>query len=198
MRGHHTKVSGMLRFTICCAAAAGVSGFALPGAGSVSAVSARRHEAARMDIDLSTVVGVGAALVGVGGGIGLIAFTEGAGKRNEETENIQACFECKAAKVVTCTICRGAGEDQFASYVAGVREEVGETSTSSRVVVDDWDEGEKEVEVYAEILAEYPVKATQNVCINCDGRGVVVCDNCQGTGIQPRFLERFSPDDFMD
>ena len=28
--------------------------------------------------------------------------------------------------------------------------------------------------------------------------GVIVCDNCQGTGIQPRFLERYSPDDFMD
>ena len=37
-----------------------------------------------------------------------------------------------------------------------------------------------------------------NMCISCDGRGVIVCDNCQGTGIQPRFLERYSPDDFMD
>lgn len=36
-----------------------------------------------MDIDMSTVIGVGAAFAGLGGGIALIAFTENAGKRNE-------------------------------------------------------------------------------------------------------------------
>ncbi len=30
------------------------------------------------------------------------------------------------------------------------------------------------------------------------GRHPVSGDNCQGSGIQPRFLERFSADDFMD
>lgn len=54
------------------------------------------------------------------------------------------------------------------------------------------------MELFKEILDRYPVKATENVCLACDGRGVEVCQNCKGTGIQPRFLERYSPDDFMD
>ena len=153
-----------------------------------------------LDIDMSTVIGVGAALVGVGGGVGLIAFTENAGKRNDATENAQPCVECKATKVTVCTICKGTGQDQFASYVAGVQEMAGEAGgvTESKVVVDDWDSGPKEVVMFKEILDQYPVKVTTNVCQNCDGRGVIVCQNCEGTGIQPRFLERFSPDDFMD
>ena len=55
------------------------------------------------------------------------------------------------------------------------------------------------VEMFGEILAAYPPKTTgPSACQACDGRGVIVCQNCQGTGIQPRFLERYSPDDFMD
>jgi len=154
--------------------------------------------APRMDIDMGTVLGVGAALVGVGGGIGLIAFTENAGKRNDAAENAQPCVVCKGEKVVPCPVCKGTGADQFASLVAGVREAAGEEVASNTVVVDDWADGPKAVELYADILRAYPVKATENVCQNCDGRGVIVCDNCQGSGIQPRFLERFSPDDFMD
>ena len=152
-----------------------------------------------MDFDMGTIVGVGAALVGVGGGIGLIALTENAGKRNDAVGNAQVCVECKGEQVVTCPVCRGTGQDEFASYVAGVRAEAGEEPSKSNVItIDDWDQGERQVEMFKEILDRYPVKATENVCVNCDGRGVVVCDNCQGTGVQPRFLERYSPDDFMD
>jgi hypothetical protein len=79
-----------------------------------------------------------------------------------------------------------------------VREAVGEEVGPSTVTVEDWESGPKQVEMFAEILSKYPVKATENQCQNCDGRGVIVCDNCQGTGLQPRFLERYSPDDFMD
>ena len=32
--------------------------------------------------------------------------------------------------------------------------------------------------MYADILAQFPVKATESVCLTCAGRGVVVCDNC--------------------
>jgi DnaJ-class molecular chaperone len=138
--------------------------------------------------------------VGVGGGVGLIALTENAGKRNEEKTNEQPCVECKSRKVVDCPICRGEGRDQFAEYVAGVKEAAGEEPVStSTVTVSDWDAGEVQVEMYGDILSKFPVKVTgKGMCINCDGRGVVVCDNCNGSGIQPRFLERYSPDDFMD
>mmetsp|Transcript_41144 Transcript_41144/g.90328 ORF Transcript_41144/g.90328 Transcript_41144/m.90328 type:complete len:194 (+) Transcript_41144:107-688(+) len=154
--------------------------------------------AASSGIDMNTVAGVAAGLLGVGGGVALIAFTENAGKANEQRANAQPCVECKGEKVVTCTICDGSGVDPLATLVQGVREATGEAKPANVVTVEDWDSGPKQVIMYEEILSAYPVKATENVCSNCDGRGVVVCDNCQGTGIQPRFLERFSPDDFMD
>jgi len=153
-------------------------------------------------LDMGVVAGVGALLGGLGVGVGVIAFAEGAGKRNEDASNQQVCVECNGAKVVTCTICEGTGVDPFAKLVAGVRtaveEEGGETKSGSVVTIEDWDSGPKQVVMYEEILSQFPVKATTDICEACDGRGVVVCDNCQGTGIQPRFLERFSPDDFMD
>ena len=73
-----------------------------------------------------------------------------------------------------------------------------DVSNQQVCVVDDWDAGEKEVVMFSDILADYPVKASDQPCQRCAGRGVNVCDNCDGSGIQPRFLERYSPDDFMD
>lgn len=29
-----------------------------------------------------------------------------------------------------------------------------------------------------------------STCINCEGRGAITCTTCQGTGIQPRYLDR--------
>ena len=54
------------------------------------------------------------------------------------------------------------------------------------------------MELFTDILARYPPKVTKLQCSSCEGRGVVICDNCQGTGVQPRFLERFSPEDWED
>ena len=176
----------------------------LPSRVAHSAVVAPRAAApAMIDFDMSTVLGLGAAFIGIGGGIGLIALTENAGKRNDAQENAQPCVECRGVKVTTCTICKGDGSDPLAKYVSSVREMAGEeggTVTSiPKVEVDDWEAGSREVVMFGEILKDYPVKATgEDACINCDGRGVIVCDNCQGSGIQPRFLERYSPDDFMD
>ena len=76
---------------------------------SVRPAIARAAPPAMLDIDGNTIAAVGALVVGLGGGIGLIAFTEGAGKRNEARESAQPCVECKGAKVVTCTICQGTG-----------------------------------------------------------------------------------------
>ena len=121
-------------------------------------------------------------------------------QRNEEKENAQPCVVCQSKQVIDCTICQGTGEDPYASLVAGVREMAGgmEGELDGTVEIEDWAGGPKRVVMYEEILNKYPPKAFENVCEACSGRGIVVCDNCQGTGIQPRFLERYSPDDFMD
>lgn len=29
-------------------------------------------------------------------------------------------------------------------------------------------------------------------CINCEGKGNIVCTTCQGSGVQPRYLDRRS------
>jgi hypothetical protein len=151
-------------------------------------------------LDMDTIGGIAIALGGVGGGIALIALTEKAGQRNEEAANEQPCVVCKGARVVTCPVCQGTGRDQYADLVKGVREAAGEVGEKTTVItVDDWEDGPKQVELFKEILSKYPVKYSgSGTCINCDGRGVIVCDNCQGSGLQPRFLERYSPDDFMD
>merc|ERR1719311_370815 len=54
-----------------------------PAALAARRVAARRVDAPRM-IDTETLVGGGVLLASVGGGVGLIAFTENQGKRNEE------------------------------------------------------------------------------------------------------------------
>jgi len=158
------------------------------------------RSAAPQMLDMQAFGVAAALLAGIGGGIGVIAATENAGVRNEERENTQPCFECNGKRVVDCAICKGEGRDQFASLVKGVQEAVGEEETKSNtVIVDDWAAGPREEEIFGDILDKYPVKVTgPDQCIVCDGRGVIVCDNCEGTGIQPRFLDRYSPDDFMD
>ncbi|KAK4534233.1 hypothetical protein CDCA_CDCA01G0258 [Cyanidium caldarium] len=35
-------------------------------------------------------------------------------------------------------------------------------------------------------------------CTYCDGKGTIVCKNCEGSGAQPQYLDRLSPEDFMD
>merc|ERR1719491_2666707 len=184
----------------------------LLGAGTAASWSAglvarqpSQNRAAVQMLDMETIIGVGVTLAGVGGGIGLIILTKNAGKRNDDVASVQPCVECKAVKVVDCSLCKGTGTDPFADLVAGVKEMSGDTpppppkpSDVDKVTVDDWDVGEKEVVMYSEILSSYPQKTTVKTCLRCAGRGVTVCDNCDGSGIQPRYLERYSADDFMD
>ena len=58
--------------------------------------------------DVNQVIGGAAALFGAVAGVGLIAFTENAGKRNDATKLEQPCVVCDGKKVVPCTICSGA------------------------------------------------------------------------------------------
>lgn len=140
--------------------------------------SASSSRSAVQMIDMETVIGVGVLLGSVGGGIALTSFSEGAGKR--EAENAQVCVDCTGEKTVVCSLCRGSGVDPFASLVAGVKEMAGEEveAGTSKVKIDDWEAGSKVVDMYSDILDSYPIKTTENVCLNCGGRGVVVCDSC--------------------
>lgn len=49
------------------------------------------------------------------------------------------------------------------------------------------------------LVADGKVSADgEDKCGYCEGVGELKCFNCAGSGIQPRFLDRVSPDDFMD
>ena len=66
-----------------------------------------------LGLDTETIVGVSALLVGLGGGVGLIAFTEKQGEATEGRANALPCVECTGRLVVDCTICQGSGEASF-------------------------------------------------------------------------------------
>lgn len=104
-------------------------------------------------LDQTTVVAVATVVLGVGGGIGLVAWTEAQGRRTEARENVQPCAECRGETTTPCNVCNSSGKD--------------------------------------------PLDQTKT-CTYCEGNGNIKCFNCAGSGIQPRFLDRLSPDDFMD
>mmetsp|Transcript_1397 Transcript_1397/g.2538 ORF Transcript_1397/g.2538 Transcript_1397/m.2538 type:complete len:162 (-) Transcript_1397:26-511(-) len=64
-----------------------------------------------IEIDQNTVIAIASSVLGVFGGIGLVAWTETQGKRTETRENLQPCVECRGAKMVPCNICKGTGTD---------------------------------------------------------------------------------------
>ena len=128
-----------------------------------SRAAVSHNRATAQMIDMEVVIGVGVTLLGVGGGVGLIAFTENAGKRNEEVANNQVCVDCTGEKVIVCSLCKGTGTDPFADLVRGVQEMAGDDVPppppgGDKVVVDDWDVGEKEVVMFEDILADFPVR----------------------------------------
>ena len=108
----------------------------IPGRPARPALGAAGRASVRMDDTMNTVIGGAALLVGVGGGVGLIAFAENAGKQNEERQSVQPCVVCTGKMVVDCTICSGSGVDQFADLVAGVRAEVGDEESAGKVTVE--------------------------------------------------------------
>lgn len=77
---------------------------------NVAAQRGRRVQP-HMAIDQNTILGVLAGAAGLGGGIALVAWTETQGERTDERANTQLCFECKGAKVITCEVCEGSGQN---------------------------------------------------------------------------------------
>ncbi|KAA8493029.1 Protein SPA, chloroplastic [Porphyridium purpureum] len=81
------------------------------GAGASAIARPRAASLNMLVVDTNTVIAVVTALLGVGGGIGLVAWTENQGLRTEQRVNDQPCFDCKGSKQVTCGICKGNGLD---------------------------------------------------------------------------------------
>jgi hypothetical protein len=141
-----------------------------------------------MALDQTTLLSVAVSILGVGGGIGLLAFYEQQGERTNERENTQPCTECKDSIVgrgrTVCEVCGGDGLNPLRNSQGGAV--VNRASTGIDV--------DKDGNVITGIAAD----ANENDrCSYCDGAGSIVCLNCSGRAIQPRFLDRLSVDDFM-
>ena len=102
-------------------------------------------QAPRM-LESNTIIALVTVLAGVGGGIGLVAWTEQQGIRTEARVNTQKCVECGGATTTVCSVCGGTGND--------------------------------------------PIKEGLP-CSYCEGKKRIRCFNCAGSGIQPRFLDRY-------
>ncbi|OAY73989.1 Protein disulfide-isomerase LQY1, chloroplastic, partial [Ananas comosus] len=88
-------------------------------------------------------------------------------------ENTQPCFPCNGTG--------GALKIELEIYIAFVFAETCRLCTGKGSVTVVLGGGETEV----------------SQCINCEGAGSLTCTTCQGTGIQPRYLDRreFKDDD---
>lgn len=131
--------------------------------------------------------------------VGVLLFgIEKAAERSETVEDAKECFECKGERVQPCRSCDGTGndEDQKFGFVAkNLRDKL-----ETKVMVEDWDSdtGFREMDLSSDMLINYPVREVQYPCPTCEARGVIICTNCEGTGKQPRFMDKYSPEDFMD
>lgn len=62
-------------------------------------------------LEQNTILAVGTACLGIGGGVALLAFTEQQGERGDSRGNMQLCVECQGEQRVTCNVCKGSGKD---------------------------------------------------------------------------------------
>lgn len=125
-------------------------------------------------VDSTAIVSIGVSVLGVAAGVGLLIFTEKQGLRTAERENLQPCVDCRGTRVITCKVCRGDGKNPLTDQAPQSSEDNPESKKGSSVA------------------------SKASICSYCEGEGKIRCFNCSGTGIQPRFLDRLSPEDFMD
>ncbi|CAI5973670.1 unnamed protein product [Closterium sp. NIES-65] len=169
----------------------------------------------RADLDNDTLVGIGVGLAGIAVGIGIPVFYEIAVKGSEKRENDQPCFPCKgtgarkslslpptahsvtlrrnstmpvrSAFALSPTPVLSFSRSAFLSRPSVSPTQQLRLAESCRfcqgtgVVVVELGGGERE----------------ESECINCTGKGAITCTTCQGTGVQPRYLDRreFKDDD---
>jgi len=76
--------------------------------------SNRRHRSGAVvcnaAIDSETLLIVGAAIAGIGAGIGVPIFYSMQADKSAQRENLQPCFVCAGTGVVECRFCYGSGE----------------------------------------------------------------------------------------
>ncbi|GMN35764.1 hypothetical protein TIFTF001_005515 [Ficus carica] len=127
----------------------------------------------RADLDQNSIVAISVGLVSVAVGIGIPVFFETQIDNAAKRENTQPCFPCSGSGSLLPVISYcflGANFSVSANHLyERCRFCMGTGSITVELGGD-----EKEV----------------SRCINCDGVGSLTCTTCQGSGIQPRYLDR--------
>ncbi|XP_073111495.1 protein SPA, chloroplastic isoform X1 [Elaeis guineensis] len=142
-----------------------------------------------LELDQNTLVAISVGLVSVAVGIGIPVFYETQIDNAAKRDNTQPCFPCNGSGARSNNdnhILKAQLTDRYSGFTwkALKMSHLPEqcrfcTGTGSVTVV--LGGGETEV----------------SRCINCEGAGTLTCTTCQGTGIQPRYLDRreFKDDD---
>lgn len=131
-------------------------------------------------------ISVGVASVAIG--IGIPVFYESQINNASKRDNTQPCFPCS-----------GSGARKFNLLVSSICMSIvncneSESSWSFNLIAEQcrFCLGKGKVEVTLGGGVD-----EVSLCINCDGAGSLTCTTCQGSGIQPRYLDRreFKDDD---
>lgn len=128
--------------------------------------------------------------------------------KTEEDED--PCFDCTGRGITDCLFCEGTGKSPRAAARAKLGKEIERSAEEIEklraaapvkerkvTVIEEWDGTMTEV-VEDAVLDDYPIKEFDDPCLKCEGRGVRICTTCDGSGFQPQFMDKFSPEDFMD
>ncbi|TVU47718.1 hypothetical protein EJB05_07327 [Eragrostis curvula] len=149
-----------------------------PSSACTAALPRQRRLGARytriraIDLDQNTIVAISVGVVSIAVGIGVPVFYEMQIDNAAKRDNTQPCFPCSGS---------------------GARILIGILGTSLRPSeVCRFCSGKGNVTV---VIGAGETEVSQ--CVNCDGIGSLTCTTCQGTGIQPRYLDRreFKDDD---
>ncbi|KAK4390778.1 protein SPA, chloroplastic [Sesamum angolense] len=137
------------------------------------------------DLDQNTIVAITVGVVSVAVGIGIPVFYETQIDNASKRDNTQPCFPCNGSGARKYLL--------FYSVYANCVLYLAALYKSIFLVP---------VAVFTDIMRQLTVELggdekEVSQCINCDGVGSLTCTTCQGSGIQPRYLDRreFKDDD---
>ncbi|KAK8940778.1 Protein disulfide-isomerase LQY1 [Platanthera zijinensis] len=140
-----------------------------------------------LELDQNTVVAISVGVASVAVGIGIPVFYETQIDNSAKRDNRQPCFPCNGSGAHSSIICHVCNNSALLKDVTAADESItvanGDTAQQCRFCI-----GKGTVTV---ALGGGENESSQ--CINCEGAGTLTCTTCQGSGIQPRYLDRRYP-----
>ncbi|KAG6435349.1 hypothetical protein SASPL_100220 [Salvia splendens] len=142
------------------------------------------------DLDQNTIVAIAVGVVSVAVGIGIPIFYETQIDSAAKRENTQPCFPCDGSGARLWRYCSNNNENICCILVNSKMVGLVDLIVGKEKCRFCMGTGSVSVELGGD-------EKEISRCINCDGAGSLTCTTCQGSGIQPRYLDRreFKDDD---